>query len=141
MSRASIVAILSRRAQEALDRYVGDAGDAAPRVLWRGPVRALCPLAPNNVNTMACAALAAHNLGFDRTVGCLVADKSLHAHVITIEALGPVGADGDRFQLMTRRYNPAQAGAVTGQATFASLWSSLLVAVSRLHQQTGVQFC
>jgi hypothetical protein len=26
----------------------------------------LCPLAPNNVNTMACAALAAHNLGFDK---------------------------------------------------------------------------
>ena len=39
-----------------------------------GPVRDLCPLAPNNVNTMACAAIAAHNLGFDGVVGCLVAD-------------------------------------------------------------------
>ena len=39
-----------------------------------GPVRELCPLAPNNVNTMACAAIAAHNLGFDGVMGCLVAD-------------------------------------------------------------------
>ena len=39
-----------------------------------GPVRELCPLAPNNVNTMAAAALAAHNLGFDKMQGCIVAD-------------------------------------------------------------------
>lgn len=39
-----------------------------------GPVRGLCSLAPNNVNTMAAAALAAHNLGFDKTQGCIVAD-------------------------------------------------------------------
>lgn len=39
-----------------------------------GPVRDLCPLAPNNVNTMACACIAAHNLGFDGVTGCLVAD-------------------------------------------------------------------
>ena len=42
--------------------------------LYDGPVRGLCPLAPNNVNTMAAAAVAAHNLGFDGTVGRLVAD-------------------------------------------------------------------
>lgn len=34
-------------------------------VVYDGPVRALCPLAPNNVNTMACAAIAGHTLGFD----------------------------------------------------------------------------
>ena len=39
-----------------------------------GPVRELCSLAPNNVNTMACASIAAHNLGFDGVVGHLVAD-------------------------------------------------------------------
>ena len=39
-----------------------------------GCIRDLCPLAPNNVNTMAAAALAAHNLGFDKTQGCIVAD-------------------------------------------------------------------
>ena len=38
------------------------------------PVRELCPLAPNNVNTMSVAALAAHNLGFDGVQGCLIAD-------------------------------------------------------------------
>ena len=46
--------------------------------LYRGPVRELCPLAPNNVNTMAAAAVAATNLGFDRTIGHLVAGKGAH---------------------------------------------------------------
>ena len=46
-------------------------------VLYEGSVRDLCPLAPNNVNTMACAAIAANvpHLGFDGVVGRLVADK------------------------------------------------------------------
>ena len=39
-----------------------------------GDVRSLCPLAPMNVNTMAAAAMAAHNLGFDSVQGKLVAD-------------------------------------------------------------------
>ena len=43
-------------------------------VCFPGPIRELCSLAPNNVNTMAAAALAAHNLGFDKTQGCIVAD-------------------------------------------------------------------
>lgn len=41
-----------------------------------GPVRLLCPLAPNNVNTMAGAAIAAHNLGFDNTRAKLIADPA-----------------------------------------------------------------
>ena len=44
-------------------------------LLNQGPVRQLCPMAPNNVNTMACAAIAAHNLGFDGVQGCIVADR------------------------------------------------------------------
>lgn len=42
-----------------------------PVRLYAGPVRELCTLAPNNVNTMAAAALA--GLGFDRTMGTLYA--------------------------------------------------------------------
>ena len=45
-----------------------------PLTLYDGPVRDLCPLAPNNVNTMAAAAIAGHNLGFDKVVGRLVSD-------------------------------------------------------------------
>lgn len=41
---------------------------------FSGPVRALCSLAPNNVNTMAGASIAAHNLGFDGVTARLVAD-------------------------------------------------------------------
>ena len=44
--------------------------------LYEGSVRSLCPLAPNNVNTMAVGALAAHNLGFDKVQACLVADPA-----------------------------------------------------------------
>ncbi len=57
---------------EKLDRT--DFSDNQPVVLFEGPVRELCPLAPNNVNTMAAAAVAANNLGLDRTVGKLIAD-------------------------------------------------------------------
>ena len=42
-------------------------------LLYDGPVKELCPLAPNNVNTMACAAIAGHNLGiitFSNTMAC-----------------------------------------------------------------------
>lgn len=63
---------------------------AAETVLFEGSVRQLCPQAPNNVNTMACAAMAAHTLGFDGTVGRLVADSRLTTHEIEIEALGKV---------------------------------------------------
>ena len=43
-------------------------GPPGEHILYEGPVRALCPLAPNNVNTMACAALASGDaLGFDGT--------------------------------------------------------------------------
>ncbi|XP_062993768.1 aspartate dehydrogenase domain-containing protein isoform X2 [Elgaria multicarinata webbii] len=46
-------------------------------VLYNGPVRRLCPLAPNNVNTMAAACMAAPSLGFDGVKGCLVADPNM----------------------------------------------------------------
>ena len=47
-------------------------------ILYEGPVRDLCPLAPNNVNTMAC--LAIFGIGFDRTVGRLVSDPDTDSH-------------------------------------------------------------
>ena len=43
-------------------------------VLYDGPVRPLCSIAPNNVNTMAAAAIVASNLGLDKTIGRLVSD-------------------------------------------------------------------
>ena len=45
-----------------------------PITLYEGPVRKLCPQAPNNVNTMAAACIAATSLGLDKVVGKLVAD-------------------------------------------------------------------
>ena len=53
--------------------------------LYHGPVRDLCPLAPNNVNTMAAAAVAASNLGMDKTLGRLVSDPSIpNWHVVEV---------------------------------------------------------
>ena len=61
--------------REKLDAIIA-ANASGEQVLYEGPVRGLCPLAPNNVNTMACAAMAAGpTLGFDGTRARLVVDK------------------------------------------------------------------
>ncbi|KAK7481556.1 hypothetical protein BaRGS_00027205 [Batillaria attramentaria] len=99
-----------------------------PVTLYEGGVRGLCPLAPNNVNTMAAAAIAAHNLGFDKVQGCLVADPSLTDwHIVEVEVWGPGDISAGRaFHTHTVRRNPAAPGAVTGSATYASFLSSVL---------------
>ncbi|XP_041379076.1 LOW QUALITY PROTEIN: putative L-aspartate dehydrogenase [Gigantopelta aegis] len=72
-----------------------------------GPVRDLCPLAPNNVNTMAAASIIASNLGFDNVIGCLVADPRLSfCHIVEIEVTGP-GSYDNHFSVHTVRSNPA----------------------------------
>ena len=118
--------------KENLEKYINSENNE-PCIIYEGPVRVLCPLAPNNTNTMACAAIAAHNLGFDKTIGSLVADKSLKAHIIDIDVEGPNG-----FLVNTKRINPAGTGAVTGNATYASFLSSLLKASG---QGSGIHFC
>lgn len=102
-----------------------------PVTLYEGPVRELCTLAPQNVNTMAAASLA--GLGLDLTVGCLVADISLDKHQIIVEVGGKGG-----FKVTSIRDNPAASGAVTGQATYGSFLSSLLKAYG---QGPGLHFC
>jgi len=107
-------------------------------VLYEGPVRGLCPLAPNNVNTMACAAMAAHTLGFDGTIGRLVCDRDLETHEVEIEALGhPNPKSGARFQLHVCRSSPAPPGAVTSTATYGSFLESMRKAHGR---GNGVHF-
>jgi len=94
----------------------------AETVLYDGPVRGLCPLAPNNVNTMAAAAIAAECLGFDGVQGSIVSDPNLiDSHIVEIQVTGMNG-----FHVKTVRTNPAKIGNVTGQATYASFWASLL---------------
>ncbi|CAF1181598.1 unnamed protein product [Adineta steineri] len=99
-------------------------------IIYSGPVREICSLAPNNVNTMAVGAIIATNLGFDNVQGCLVADSSLDdRHIVEIELNGPETILGENkklgFHLKTTRTNPAQVGAVTGTATFLSFISSI----------------
>ncbi|KAF3700344.1 putative L-aspartate dehydrogenase [Channa argus] len=93
------------------------------RVLFKGSVAELCPLAPNNVNTMAAAAVAAGTLGFTGVQGEIVSDTALSDyHVVEVEVTGP-----DGFSVHTVRRNPAKLGAVTGSATYSSFWNSLLL--------------
>lgn len=108
-------------------------GAKGESVLYEGPVRGLAPLAPNNTNTIAAAAMAAHTLGMDRTIGRLICDPSLEAHIVEVEV---EGSRGDKH--VTRRYNPAQEGAVTGDATYASFLGSMLGAHGR---GSGFHFC
>ena len=61
---------LTARAQ-ALLCTADAAAEGQAELLYEGPVRGLCPLCPNNVNTMACCAMAAHTLGFDGTYMCI----------------------------------------------------------------------
>ena len=104
------------------------AGTPGETVLYDGPVRALALVAPNNVNTMAAAALAAANLGFDGVQARLVSDPALLEHVVIVEAEGRADAHGQRFTCTTARHNPAAPGAVTGSATYASFFASLRLA-------------
>lgn len=115
-----------------LDTYI-QSDNQDELVLYKGNVRDLAGLAPNNVNTMTCLALAGSNIGLDRTQGCLIAQKEHDAHIIDIEVEGPNG-----FKVHTRRHNPAKKGAVTGDETYNSFLISLLKAGG---QGEGLHFC
>lgn len=124
--------------KERNDRYMQSESEDEC-VLYDGVLRPLCTQAPNNVNTMACAALAGHTLGFDGVQARLVAKKNLPAHVIEITVTGKSsGDDGQVFRVHTHRYNPAKVGAVTGSATYKSFCSSLTRASGR---GAGIQLC
>lgn len=99
-------------------------------VLYSGPVREICRIAPNNVNPMAVGAIAADHLGFDGVQGRLIADPcSIDRHVVEIELCGPETIIGDTkrptFHLKTVRTNPPDIGFITGTATLLSFVSSI----------------
>ena len=50
----------------------------------------------------------------------------LESHVVDIEVDGPGATAECRFTVCVQRNNPAQMGVVTGQATYASFYSSLI---------------
>lgn len=116
-----------------LNDYKNDAANNEELVLYKGPVRKLAKLAPNNVNTMTCLALAASDIGLDKTEGCLIAQKSTDAHIVEIEVTGKNG-----FKVKTIRHNPAKKGAVTGDETYNSFLASLINANGG---NSGIHFC
>ena len=110
-------------------------------MLFEGTVRDLCPLAPNNVNTMATAALAvSSSLGFDGTRATLICDPRLTTMAIDVEARGKEPAPGKPGLVVhSNRVNPSAPGAVTGMATFQSFLRSLLL-VATTSPGDGVHF-
>ena len=60
----------------------------------------------------------------------------LERHVVVVDVRGPGGENG--FRVVTERSNPAEKGAVTGTATFASFLSSMLLAGGR---GAGMHLC
>jgi predicted dinucleotide-utilizing enzyme len=106
-----------------LDRPLAEITQATE--IFRGTVRELCPLAPNNVNTMAILALAS-GLGLDAVEARFVVDPALTDHIVEVELRGPPREDGSLYRLQMRRINPAAKGAVTGSATYRSFFNSLL---------------
>jgi aspartate dehydrogenase len=121
-----------------LMKYNDDPAQFGEYVLYEGPVRQLCALAPNNVNTMACFAIATH-LGFENVVGRLVVDKALAAHVIMIEVIGKsIPGRDDVFFAKSERYNPCNPNEVTGIQTYVSFLSSLVRSATSLGN--GVHF-
>lgn len=96
-----------------------------PVTLYDGPVRGVLELAPNNVNTLATAAIAGRNLGFDGVRGILVSDPSRPMqHEIMFEVTGP-SVDGREFKVITTRISPSSPAAVTSSATFDSFLAGI----------------
>ncbi|XP_058715735.1 aspartate dehydrogenase domain-containing protein-like [Poecile atricapillus] len=107
------------------DRLVAAVAAGTVTELYRGPLRPLCALAPNNTNAMAAAALAAPGLGFDRVTARLLAQPSVPDwHLLEVEVTAVT--DGGRpLTVTSSRRNPAGHGDVTGRATLQSFWISL----------------
>eukprot|EP00759_Apiculatamorpha_spiralis_P032372 PhF_6_TR33820/c0_g1_i2/m.49599/K06989/nadX; aspartate dehydrogenase len=121
-----------------VDRVLSMSEGEIEKEIFRGPVKEIAPLAPNNVNTMACGALAClESLGFQGTEALLIADSRLDAHIVEIYLEGPNG-----FNVNIVRTNPAPPGAITGNATFQSFVSSLRIAANNVSVRGGqVIFC
>ena len=119
--------------QAKLIEYLNDDKNEEALLLIEDSVRNLAFLAPNNVNTMCCLALAANSIGFDNAMGKLYAHKKHHAHIVEITINSP-----DGFAVKTTRYNPAKKQAVTGAQTYNSFLMSLLRAGG---QGNGIHFC
>ncbi|KAH9397456.1 hypothetical protein TYRP_003773 [Tyrophagus putrescentiae] len=113
-----------------------------PVILYSGPVRAVCPLAPNNVNTMATAALL--GVGLDRTEGVLVADPGLaDHHRIEVEVRGVQRSGFSRpFSASSTRISPTSAeSSVSSRQTLDAFWQSVLDALGELDDHGQIRVC
>uniref|UniRef100_A0A8C0DSJ7 Aspartate dehydrogenase domain-containing protein n=1 Tax=Balaenoptera musculus TaxID=9771 RepID=A0A8C0DSJ7_BALMU len=109
-------------------------------VLYEGPVRGLCPLAPRNSNTMAARCPGRPGLGFDPRTDHPACPSLKDMHVVDVELSGPPGPTGRSFAVHTHRENPTEPGAVTGSATITTFWRSLL-GCCHLPSKPGIHLC
>jgi predicted dinucleotide-utilizing enzyme len=88
----------------------------AETVIFDGPVRAIAPLFPRNVNTMVTCALA--TVGIDRCRGRMIADPSLDHAVAEVEAWG---TDGSYLTTVKRQPMVGVSGTEMFQSTLRSV--------------------
>ena len=62
--------------------------------------------------------------------------RRLESHIVDIEVDGPGATAESRFTVSVQRRNPAQMGVVTGHATYASFYSSLIGMGESTHAHT-----
>uniref|UniRef100_A0A8C3NQV4 Uncharacterized protein n=1 Tax=Geospiza parvula TaxID=87175 RepID=A0A8C3NQV4_GEOPR len=115
---------LGFRAQGWLSPRVAAAVASGTRtVLYEGPLRPLCPLVPNNVNTMWRQPGLRRVPGHPRCGTC-VTSVVPDCHIIDVEVTA-VPERGRSLTVTSTRRNPAEPGRVTGSATRHSFWSSV----------------
>lgn len=108
------------------ESMLGEDNQPKPLILYEGPARELCQIAPNNANTVATAALL--GVGFDHTIGKLISDASLcDFHRIEIIVRGKPTIDDKQFRVELNRQSPTHsAHNVSSLHTYDCFWHSIL---------------
>jgi aspartate dehydrogenase len=100
----------------------------APHIVFDGPAREGAKLYPQNVNISAAAAIA--GIGLDRTRVVIVADPTITAHIVELEATGTFGRFTFREEVAVSEEN-RKTGKIVAMAMIKSvrqLASHLVVA-------------
>ncbi|MCS6779939.1 MAG: aspartate dehydrogenase [Geminicoccaceae bacterium] len=100
------------------ERLVDLASLREPALLYEGPVREGARLYPQNVNIAAAAALA--GAGLDATLLVIVADPTIDAHLVEIEAEGAFGRFRFEEAIRPSAENP-KTGVLVAMAVIKSL--------------------
>ncbi len=89
-----------------------------PHIVFDGPVREGAKLYPQNVNISAAAAIA--GIGLDRTRVVIVADPTITAHIVELDATGAFGRFTFREEVAVSEEN-RKTGKIVAMAMIKSV--------------------